>query len=86
MSSPHTLFPLPNIRIFVKNCRQPSYKAKRIIINSGDYSHSLFYFLSSSVSVIGEDTEGKEITLVYLNQGDFFGEMGLLRKIVAVRA
>ena len=80
MSSPHALFPLPNIRIFVKNCRRRSYKAKGIIINSGDCSHSLFYILSGSVAVIGEDTEGKEITLAYLNPGDFFGEMGLFEK------
>jgi len=80
VSSPHALFPLPNIRIFVKNCRRRSYKAKGIIINSGDCSHSLFYILSGSVAVIGEDTEGKEITLAYLNPGDFFGEVGLFEK------
>jgi len=73
-------FPLRNIGQFLKHCRRRSYKARGIIIHFGDYSSSLFYILSGSVAVISEDSDGKEITLAYLNPGDFFGEMGLFEK------
>lgn len=80
MNNQKTTFPLRNIGQFLKNCRRRSYKSKGIIIHFGDCSNSLFYILSGSVAVIAEDSEGKEITLAYLNPGDFFGEMGLFEK------
>ena len=36
--------------------------------------------MSGSVAVIVEDSDGKEITLTYLNPGDFVGEMGLFEE------
>jgi CRP-like cAMP-binding protein len=53
-------------------------KAKSIIIHFGAYSSSLFYIVSGSVAAIGEDSDDKEITLAYLNAGDFVGENGLI--------
>ena len=72
--------PVKNIEVFLKSCRRRSYRAKGVIIHSGDYSNSLFYIISGSVAVIAEDSDGKEITLAYLNPGDFVGEMGLFEK------
>ena len=80
MNNQKITFPLRNIGQFLKHCRRRSYKARGIIIHFGDYSSSLFYILSGSVAVISEDSDGKEITLAYLNPGDFFGEMGLFEK------
>ncbi|MGB2242727.1 MAG: cyclic nucleotide-binding domain-containing protein [Porticoccaceae bacterium] len=80
MNNQKITFPLRNIGQLLKHCRRRSYKARGIIIHLGDYSSSLFYILSGSVAVIGEDSDGKEITLAYLNPGDFFGEMGLFEK------
>ena len=80
MSNPQTTFATANIGMFFNSCRRRSYKAKRVIIHSGDRSNSLFYILSGSVAVIAEDSDGKEITLAYLNSGDFVGEMGLFEK------
>ena len=80
MSNQQTTSPIRNIGLFLKNCRRRSYKAKGVIIHSGDFSNSLFYILSGSVAVIAEDNDGKEITLAYLNPGDFVGEMGLFEK------
>ncbi|MFL2530518.1 MAG: cyclic nucleotide-binding domain-containing protein [Porticoccaceae bacterium] len=80
MNNQKTTFPIRNIGQFLKNCRRRSYKARGVIIHFGDCSNSLFYILSGSVAVIAEDSEGKEITLAYLNPGEFFGEMGLFDK------
>ena len=77
MTRIQTKFYLQNMEAFLKHCRKRKYTAKSIIIHSGDSSTSLFYILSGSVAVIAEDNDGKEITLAYLNAGDFVGEMGL---------
>lgn len=71
---------MKNIEVFLTSCRRRSYTAKGVIIHTGDYSNSLFYIISGSVAVIAEDSDGKEITLAYLNPGDFVGEMGLFEK------
>ena len=89
LSNDQTNFPIRNIGVFLKNCRRRRYKAKGVIIHSGDCSNSLFYILSGSVAVIAEDSDGKEITLAYLNPGDFVGEMGLFeesRRSARIRA
>jgi CRP/FNR family cyclic AMP-dependent transcriptional regulator len=84
-----SFFPSENIENILNNCRKRSYKAKNIIIHLGDYSSSLFYILSGSVAAIAQDNDGKEITLAYLNPGDFVGEMGLFeqnRRSARIRA
>ena len=70
-------FCLRHLEIFLENSRIRKYKAKKKIIHLGDYSESLFYILSGSVTVATEDSDGREIILAYLNPGDFAGEMGL---------
>jgi CRP/FNR family cyclic AMP-dependent transcriptional regulator len=70
-------FCLRHLEIFLDNSRIRKYKAKKTIIHLGDYSESLFYILSGSVTVATEDSDGREIILAYLNPGDFAGEMGL---------
>jgi CRP/FNR family cyclic AMP-dependent transcriptional regulator len=48
-----------------------------VIIYAGDKPEVLYYIVDGSVTVLIEDSEGREIVLAYLNKGDFFGEMGL---------
>lgn len=89
MSKSQHRLTLRNLDIFLKHCRKREYKPKSIIIHSGDSSTSLFYILSGSVAVIVEDSDGREITLAYLNAGDFVGEMGLFdetRRSARIRA
>ncbi len=54
-----------------------SYPKNSTIINAGDYSNSLYFIVSGSVSVILEDQDGHEMVLAYLNAGEYFGEIGL---------
>ena len=68
---------LQNIEVFLANCYKREYPAKSTIIYLGDQSNTLYYIISGSVAAVAEDDGGKEITLAYLNPGDFFGEMGL---------
>lgn len=66
--------PLEN---FLSHCHKKRYPARTTIINAGDLSDTLFYLTKGSVSVTIEDDEGREMIMAYLNEGDFFGEMGL---------
>ena len=62
---------------FLEYCHRRTFPAKSVIINAGDYSDELFYLMKGSVSVLIEDDDGHEIVLAYLNEGDFFGEIGM---------
>src|SRR5690606_41073284 len=52
------------------------FRSKSTIIYAGDKSNSLYYIVKGSVTVLIEDDEGREMIVAYLNDGDFFGEMG----------
>jgi len=67
----------PTIDRFLERCHRRRYPAKSVIIYEGDTPDVLYYIIDGSVSVLIEDEDGREIVLAYLNQGDFFGEMGL---------
>ena len=62
---------------FLRHSHRRQYPSKSTIIHSGDEPNTLYYIIDGSVSVVMEDSEGREIVLAYLNKGDFFGEMGL---------
>lgn len=62
---------------FLAQCHRRKYPAKSTIIYAGDESDALYFIIKGSVTVIIEDDEGREMIMAYLNEGDFFGEMGL---------
>ncbi len=62
---------------FLEHCHRRRYPSKSTIICAGDKPDILYYIVKGSVTVLIEDDEGREIVLAYLNEGDFFGEMGL---------
>jgi CRP/FNR family cyclic AMP-dependent transcriptional regulator len=68
---------IPAVARFLEHCHRRRYPAKSTIICAGDKSDVLYYIIKGSVSVLIEDDNGHEIVLAYLNEGDFFGEMGL---------
>ena len=68
---------IPNLDQFLANCHRRKYPAKNTIIYAGDESDALYYILKGSVTVMIEDDDGREMIMAYLNEGDFFGEMGL---------
>ncbi|PIE41775.1 MAG: cAMP-activated global transcriptional regulator CRP [Gammaproteobacteria bacterium] len=73
--SPNSL--ISDIDNFLSQCHRRKYPAKSTIIYAGDESDALYYIIKGSVTVIIEDDEGREMIMAYLNEGDFFGEMGL---------
>lgn len=67
----------PAIDRFLAHCHRRKYPARSTIIRAGDTPDVLYYIIKGSMSVLIEDSNGREIILAYLNPGDFFGEMGL---------
>ena len=48
-----------------------------MIVYAGEESDSIFCLTQVSITVLIEDANGQEIIVAYLNEGDFFSEMGL---------
>lgn len=69
-----------NVDEFLSHCHRRRYPAKSTLIYAGDKSDSLYYIIKGSVTVLIEDEEGREMIVAYLNDGDFFGEMGLFNE------
>lgn len=68
---------IQNVDAFLAHCHRRRYPIKSTLIYAGDKSDSLYYIVKGSVTVLIEDDEGREMIVAYLNDGDFFGEMGL---------
>ncbi|TQV71737.1 cAMP-activated global transcriptional regulator CRP [Exilibacterium tricleocarpae] len=71
---------MKNVDEFLSHCHRRRYPAKSTLIYAGDKSDSLYYIIKGSVTVLIEDDEGREMIVTYLNDGDFFGEMGLFNE------
>ncbi len=71
---------IDNVDIFLNYCHKRNHYAKSTIIHAGTKSDGLYYIVKGSVTVLVENDDGHEIIVAYLNEGDFFGEMGLFDK------
>lgn len=62
---------------FLKHCIVKEYRRHAVIVRQGEHTQKLYFLLKGSVSVTRGHDGDKDIVLAYLNQGSFFGEMGL---------
>lgn len=65
---------------FLDHCHRRKYPNRTDVFRPGDAATTLYYVVSGSVSVISEESDGRELVLSYANPGDFVGEMGLFVK------
>ncbi len=68
---------IKNLDAYLAHCHRRRFGPRSTIIHAGDTSATLFYIIKGSVTILIEDEQGREMIIAYLNQGDFFGEMGL---------
>ena len=73
LSSPE----LSNMEDFLSSAHKRKYPRGSTIIYAGEESDSIYFITGGSVTVLIEDDSGREIIVAYLNEGDFFGEMGM---------
>lgn len=77
-ATPHPLAPdQATMDRFLAHCHRRRYPSRTEIFRPGDAAGTLHYVVQGSLSVITEETEGRELILGYINPGDFIGEMGL---------
>ncbi len=62
---------------FLDHCHRRRYPARTDVFRPGAPANSLYYVVSGSLSVVSEETDGRELILGYVNAGEFIGEMGL---------
>jgi CRP/FNR family cyclic AMP-dependent transcriptional regulator len=75
----------PSLHAMLNQATIKTYPARSTIINKGDVSSSMFFIVSGSVTIISQETGKRDIVLAYLNEGSFFGEMGLFEKTQPLR-
>lgn len=66
-----------NMTEFLTSAHKRRFPRGSTIIYAGEESDSIYYITKGSVTVLIEDDSGREIIVAYLNEGDFFGEMGM---------
>ena len=62
---------------FLSYCHTRRYEKRVDFIRAGDPAASLYYLVEGSVAALIEDEDRRELTLAYINKGEFIGEMGL---------
>ena len=78
----------PNTKMdkFLAVGKRKNYKAKSTIFSAGDTSESIYYIIKGTVSIVIEDSDGREMIVTYLNTGEYFGEMGLFDEDLTPRS
>lgn len=65
------------IERFLAHCHRRRYPSRADVFRPGDPAGTMYYVVSGSLSIITDESDGRELVLGYLNAGDFVGEMGL---------
>lgn len=68
----------PVVQSFITQARKTSLRPKQTLLQAHDVAQSLYLILEGSVSILIEDSEGREMVIGYLNPGEFFGEACLI--------
>lgn len=69
------------LKPFLSHCHTKHYEKHIDFIRRGEPAESLYYLIDGSVNALIEDDERHELTLAYINKGEFVGEMGLFQSL-----
>src|SRR5881396_482539 len=73
-----SLLPGAQLVLLTSVLLRKAYPKNSAVVVAGDPADALYIVISGRLKVMMSDKEGKEVILAILNQGDFFGEMGLI--------
>lgn len=59
-------------------CKRSSFKKGKVIFYKTDPSTDLYIVIAGRLKAVLEDEQGGEMVLAYFDEGDFFGELGLI--------
>ncbi|MFP4061452.1 MAG: cAMP-activated global transcriptional regulator CRP [Halochromatium sp.] len=71
------------LKPFLSYCHTKHYEKHTDFIRVGQPAESLYYLIDGSVTALLEDDHRHELTLAYINKGEFIGEMGLFHPLTA---
>jgi CRP/FNR family cyclic AMP-dependent transcriptional regulator len=69
------------LKPFLSHCHTKHYEKHVDFIRRGEPAESLYYLIDGSVTALIEDDDRHELTLAYINKGEFLGEMGLFQEL-----
>jgi CRP/FNR family transcriptional regulator, cyclic AMP receptor protein len=73
-----SLVPEDQLLLLTPVLLRKAYPKSSTVIAAGDPTDALYIVISGRLKVLMSDNEGREVILAILNQGEFFGEMGLI--------
>jgi CRP/FNR family cyclic AMP-dependent transcriptional regulator len=73
-----SVLPEGQLQLLTQVLSRKAYPKNSTIIAAGDPTDAMYIVVSGRLKVIMSDKEGQEVILAILNQGEFFGEMGLI--------
>jgi len=73
-----SLLPEGQLLLLTQVLSRKAYPRNSTVIAAGDPTDALYIVISGRLKVIMSDSEGREVILANLSQGEFFGEMGLI--------
>jgi len=73
-----SMLPEGQLQLLTRVLSRKAYPKNSTIIAAGDATDAMYIVVSGRLKVIMSDKEGQEVILAILNQGEFFGEMGLI--------
>ena len=73
-----SLLPEGQLQLLTRVLSRKAYPKNSTVIAAGDSTDALYIVISGRLKVIMSDNEGREVILAILDQGEFFGEMGLI--------
>lgn len=68
----------PDRKIIIDRCTRRSVRPRTVIVSQGSSGRDMFIVVSGSLKVSFLSGEGKEIAVVVLRPGDYFGELSLI--------
>ena len=73
-----SMLPEGQLQLLTRVLSRKAYPKNSTIIAAGDPTDAMYIVVSGRLKVVMSDKEGQEVILAILNQGEYFGEMGLI--------
>jgi CRP/FNR family transcriptional regulator, cyclic AMP receptor protein len=70
--------PVETLQVLAPNIKVGSYRPRQVIYLPGDRAQGVHFLISGRIKISKVTRDGKELTLAYRTEGDFFGEPCLL--------
>src|SRR5207245_4506811 len=70
--------PAEQLQVLLSNVKIGTYRPRQVIYLPGDRAQGVHFLASGRIKVSKVTRDGKELTLAYRSEGDFFGEPCLL--------